>query len=79
MFDFLGGVTSMLVSDICTTAMNYLYSDWYTTIRIPFIMKGQNIIILPLFSQEFGSPKTIGEKMLSEISACISTIIAFSG
>ena len=31
MFDFFGGVTPMLVSDNCTTAVNHEKSDWYTT------------------------------------------------
>ena len=29
MFDFFGGVTPMLVSDNCTTAVNHKKSDWY--------------------------------------------------
>ena len=31
MFDFFGGVTPMLVSDNCTTAVNHKKSDWYNT------------------------------------------------
>ena len=31
MFDFFGGVTPMLVSDTCTTAVNHKKSDWYNT------------------------------------------------
>ena len=31
MFEFFGGVTPMLVSDNCTTAVNHAKSDWYTT------------------------------------------------
>lgn len=31
MFDFFGGVTPMLVSDNCTTAVNHSKSNWYTT------------------------------------------------
>lgn len=31
MFEFFGGVTPMLVSDNCTTAVNHARSDWYTT------------------------------------------------
>ena len=31
MFDFFGGVTPMLVSDNCTTAVNHKKSDWYST------------------------------------------------
>ena len=32
MFEFFGGVTPMLVSDNCTTAVNHhSQSDWYTT------------------------------------------------
>ena len=31
MFQFFGGVTPMLVSDNCTTAVNHKKSDWYTT------------------------------------------------
>ena len=30
MYQFFGGVTSMLVSDNCTTAINHQKSDWYT-------------------------------------------------
>ena len=30
MFDFFDGVTPMLVSDNCTTAVNHVKSDWYT-------------------------------------------------
>lgn len=30
-FEFFGGVTPMLVSDNCTTAVNHAKSDWYTT------------------------------------------------
>ena len=31
MFEFFGGVTPMLVSDNCTTAVNHSQSDWYNT------------------------------------------------
>ena len=31
MFQFFGGVTPLLVSDNCTTAVNHKKSDWYTT------------------------------------------------
>lgn len=31
MFDFFGGVTPVLVSDNCTTAVNHSKSNWYTT------------------------------------------------
>lgn len=31
MFDFFGGVTPMLVSDNCTTAVKHKKSDWYNT------------------------------------------------
>ena len=31
MFEFFGGVTPVLVSDNCTTAVNHQKSDWYTT------------------------------------------------
>ena len=30
MYQFFGGVTPMLVSDNCTTAINHQKSDWYT-------------------------------------------------
>ena len=30
MFEYLGGVTTMLVPDNCTTAVNHTRSDWYT-------------------------------------------------
>ena len=30
MFEFFGGVTPMLVSDNCTTAVNHAKSNWYT-------------------------------------------------
>lgn len=32
MFEFFSGVTPMLVSDNCTTAVNHIQSDWYTTV-----------------------------------------------
>ena len=31
MYEFFGGVTPVLVSDNCTTAVNHSRSDWYTT------------------------------------------------
>lgn len=31
MFEFFGGVTPMLVSENCTTAVNHTKSDWYST------------------------------------------------
>ena len=57
MFDFFGGVTPMLVSDNCTTAVNHKKSDWYNTaLNTTYheMAEHYNLAILPA---ESGNPR----------------------
>lgn len=77
MFEFFGGVTPILVSDNCTTAVNRDRSDWYTTALCTTYHKmaeHYNLAIIPTRVQKTKDKPNV-EKSVGKISTWITATL----
>lgn len=80
MFDFFGGVTPMLVSDNCTTAVNHKKSDWYNTaLNTTYheMAEHYNLAILPARVRKPKDKPNV-EGSVGKISTWITAALAMS-